>query len=110
MQADLCDAKAGRDGGEGRHRRQYWFHVGQMDLDPLHDLGEGEVSHSVIGDDVHQHSGLLKGECPSSRESTHVAVVKHSDAIVPNPEHEKELGILRFHVGGVHPGLRCDER
>jgi hypothetical protein len=33
-----------------------------MDLDPLHDLGEGEVSHSVIGDDVHQHSGLLSAD------------------------------------------------
>jgi hypothetical protein len=46
-----------------------------MDLDPLHDFGEGEVSHSVIGDDVHQHSGLLSGDVPSLRGSTYVAVV-----------------------------------
>ena len=65
MQADLCDAKAGRDGGEGRHRCQYWFRIGQMDLDPLHDFGEGEaplhafvVSKFAVGDAFIQANSL----------------------------------------------------
>ena len=83
MQADLCDAKAGRDGGEGRHRCQYWFRIGQMDLDPLHDFGEGEVSHSVIGDDVHQHSGPLSVDV-RRREDQPISRLSKSDAIEPS--------------------------
>jgi hypothetical protein len=57
-----------------------------MDLDPLHHFGEGEVSHSVIGNDVHQHSGPLSTDV---RRPGNQPISRLSKSDATGPKHEK---------------------
>jgi len=53
VQAQLGDAEASRERGEGGDGRQHRLGVRQMELEALRDLGEGEVALAIVGDDVH---------------------------------------------------------
>jgi hypothetical protein len=77
-----------------------------MDLDPLHDLGEGEVSHSVIGDNVHQHSGLFSADV-RRRGDQLLSRLSKSDATGPSMKVTRTFYV--FTRAAVYRGGRCDE-
>ena len=77
-----------------------------MDLDPLNDFGEGEVSHSVIGDDVHQDSGPLSADV-RRRGNQPISRLSKSDATGPSMKVTTIVYVLTRAV--VYRGGRCDE-
>jgi hypothetical protein len=78
-----------------------------MDLDPLHDLGEGEVSHSVIGDNVHQHSGLYSADVRRRRGDQLLSRLSKSDAVGPSMKVTRTFYV--FTRAAVYRGGSCDE-
>jgi len=55
IKTQLSDTETGGHGGKGRDRHEYGFGIRQVKHNALHHFGKGQVTRSIVGDDVHQH-------------------------------------------------------
>src|SRR5205823_10385932 len=72
VQPQLSYTEPGSKCGEGRNGRQHGFRIGEIKLNPLHNLGECKISDPIVRDDMHEHRTPLDPQttflfCPSAK-------------------------------------------
>ncbi len=60
MKTQLSDTKTGGQCGKGGDRHEYRFGIRQVKLDALHHFGKGQITRSIVGDDMYQHRSPLR--------------------------------------------------